>query len=221
MALAPPGGSVRRRLVKDNDVSRSATRTTQAAFKARERESPAARPHQRLHVQFLAVYALAAGFGMSAVLAAMRAADGDAPAERISLAYGLDSHENEKRTFSGAKSRVGSVSLCPHPRGESAFFGPHHVAVYISRAQRSMPEPTLHKMWRLVGLKVTCLKVRGSGTECLRRGMHHLLRDGIEARGAEDPAIPPTGSSGLGAREPVRPLPDGSTYAWRHSVWLC
>lgn len=51
------------------------------AFEAREREGPATRPHERFHVQFLAVYALAARFGMSAVLAAMHAADSDAPAE--------------------------------------------------------------------------------------------------------------------------------------------
>jgi hypothetical protein len=49
------------------------------AFEARERESPAARPNERFHVQFLAVGALAARFGMSAVLAAMYAADGDVP----------------------------------------------------------------------------------------------------------------------------------------------
>ena len=42
---------------------------------------------------------------MSAVLAAVRAPDGHAPAERISLAYGLDSHKNEKRTQPGPESR--------------------------------------------------------------------------------------------------------------------
>jgi len=50
---------------------------------------------------------------MSAILAAMRTADGDAPAERISLAYGLDSHENIKRTFLVMESSDGAqVAIC-------------------------------------------------------------------------------------------------------------
>jgi hypothetical protein len=36
---------------------------------------------------------------MSAVLAAVHAADGDAPAERISFAYSLDSYENKMRIY--------------------------------------------------------------------------------------------------------------------------
>lgn len=35
----------------------------------------------------------------------MRAADGDPPAERVSLAYGLDRHKNKKRTFVWIESR--------------------------------------------------------------------------------------------------------------------
>jgi hypothetical protein len=50
---------------------------------------------------------------MRAILAAVRTAHRHAPAERIRLAYGLDSHENEKRTLSRAKSRGSAAKfLC-------------------------------------------------------------------------------------------------------------
>jgi hypothetical protein len=78
----------------------------------RQRKRPAARPHQRPDVQLLAADAFAAGLRIRAVRSAVYAARGDAPAERISLDYGLDSHSgtNSEQT-AGVKTSVALASL--------------------------------------------------------------------------------------------------------------
>ncbi len=81
-----------RRMIKHHHIARPASRTAQAALQPRQRKIPAPCPDQSLHVQVPAVAALAIRLVARAVAAFVVAADGDAPAQRMSVAYGLDRH---------------------------------------------------------------------------------------------------------------------------------
>src|SRR6202034_700281 len=81
-----------RRMVEHHHIARAAARTAQAALEARQREIPAPRPDQGLHVQIPAVIALAIRPVIRAVATLVVAANSDTPAHRVSVAYGLDRH---------------------------------------------------------------------------------------------------------------------------------